>query len=94
MSAEMISVMSLRKRLGAILNRVHYANERFIIERKGKSVAALIGIDELRRLERMEAERDAELLRMAKAASEGTVSFEALVAQYEDLYGEPLTANE
>ena len=79
--------MKLRKAPGDILNRVYYGAERFIVERKGEPLAAIISVTDLARLERLEDERDAELLAMAKATSEGTVPFSALVEQYEELHG-------
>jgi prevent-host-death family protein len=92
MNATTISVMELRDRVGDTLNRVSYAGERFIIERRGKPVAAIISIELLELLEHMELEREAELIRLARAAaeSEGVVPFEDLVKQYEDLHGEDL----
>ena len=87
-----ISAMNLREQIGDILNRVRYAGERFIVERRGKPVAAIVSVDELEHLERMELEREVEMMRLAKiaAAREGVVSFEALVERYEALHGERL----
>jgi hypothetical protein len=51
-------------------------------------------MDELRRLEQLEDERDAEVIRMAGATSEGVVSFSAVVEQYEQLHGERLELTE
>ena len=92
MSTVTISAMNLREQIGDILNRVRYAGDRFIVERRGKPVAAIISVDELEHLERMELEREVEMMRLAKiaAAREGVVPFEALVEQYEALYGERL----
>jgi prevent-host-death family protein len=39
-----ISTMNMRKNLGDILNRVDLRHDQFVIERKGKPLAALIPI--------------------------------------------------
>ncbi len=92
MSTATISAMNLREQIGDVLNRVRYAGERFIVERRGKPVAAIVSVDELEHLERMELEREVEMMRLAKiaAAEEGVVPFEALVEQYEALHDERL----
>ncbi|MBI3942760.1 MAG: type II toxin-antitoxin system Phd/YefM family antitoxin [Chloroflexi bacterium] len=94
MNAITISAMGLRDQIGEILNRVLYAGDRYIIERRGKPVAAVISIEELRHLERLEAEREAEIFRMAKALAqkEGTVPLQELLDQHERLHGERLEA--
>jgi len=92
MSTATINTMDLRRNIGHILNRVSYAGARFIVERRGKPVAAIISVDELEKLERMELEREIEMMRLAKiaAAREGVVPFEALLERYEALHGERL----
>lgn len=41
-----VSAMEIRNRLGDLLSRILYRGERFVIERRGKPVAALISIEE------------------------------------------------
>lgn len=89
-----ISATQLRDRIGEMLNRVLYGEGRVVIERRGEPVAAVISIQELRRLEAIEDERDAEILRMAKALTTDTVPFSELVNLYETLHGEPLDLTE
>jgi len=92
MTTATITTMNLRERIGDILNRVRYTGERFIVERKGEPIAAIIRVEDLERLERLELEREIELVHLAKMASqkEGMVSFEDLLNQYEALHGERL----
>lgn len=87
-----VSAMEMRQSFGALLNRVQYGGERITVERQGKPVATLISWEEMRRLEALEAERERELLAMAKelVVREGTIPFSALLEQYETLHGEPL----
>lgn len=49
--AEKISVAKAKSRFSELLGRVCYAHERFVIERKGKPVAALVDINVLRQAE-------------------------------------------
>ena len=53
MRATRVGAMELRNRIGDVLNRVLYKGERFVIERRGKPVAAIVSIDELEKLERL-----------------------------------------
>jgi prevent-host-death family protein len=80
----------MRSNFGDILDRVRDAGERFIVKRRDAPLAALISVAELERLERIARERDEEILRMAKATSEGLVPVQALLDQYETLHGERL----
>lgn len=88
--AAKVTAMDLRNRAGELLARILYGGERFIVERKGKPVAALISLEDLELLEHLEEERDAALLKMAEQSSQGMVPFKELVAQYEQLFGEKL----
>lgn len=85
-----VSSMDLRHRIGEILARILYTGERFIIKRRDQPVAALISVQDLQLLEKLEEERDIQILRLAKDTSERLVPFDELVAQYERLYGEKL----
>ena len=50
--AEKISTMAVRERLGDYLNRVALRHDQFIIERKGKALAAMVPVEKLVELER------------------------------------------
>jgi prevent-host-death family protein len=90
MNTVTISVGRMRNNFGGVLDRVRDAGERFIVKRRDAPLAALISVAELERLERIARERDEEILRMAKATSEGLVPVEALLDQFEALHGERL----
>lgn len=53
--------MDIRHNLGDILNRVALRHEQYVIERKGKPLAALVPVD---RLDRMEEAARQHLLRV------------------------------
>jgi len=47
-----ISTLDVRQRIGDLLNRVSLLHDEFIIERKGKPLAALVPVDRLERMRR------------------------------------------
>lgn len=46
-----VTMMDLRARLGEIVDRVRLRSERFIVERKGEEMAAVVPVGHLRRIE-------------------------------------------
>lgn len=51
------SASKIREKFAESLNRVIFGGERVILERHGKAVAALISIQDLKRLESLEGEQ-------------------------------------
>ena len=65
-----VSTIDVRQRLGDMLNRVALRHDEFIIERKGKALAALVPVERLEQMRRfarrhaldfMEQQQDGEL---------------------------------
>jgi hypothetical protein len=54
--SERISTLDVRKRLGDILNRVPLRHDRFVIERKGTALAAVVPVEILEAMERLSRE--------------------------------------
>ena len=52
-----VSTMDVRQRLGDMLNRVALRHDEFIIERKGKPLAALVPVERLEQRRRAETDR-------------------------------------
>lgn len=50
---EKVSTLEIRRRLGDILNRVSLRHDEFIIERKGKALAAMVPVEKLEQFRRM-----------------------------------------
>jgi prevent-host-death family protein len=50
--AEKVSTVDARRRIGDLLNRVALRHDEFIIERKGKSLAALVPVERLEQMHR------------------------------------------
>lgn len=94
MSANTMTALDARVHFGEILDRVRYTAQRFVVERKGTPVAAIVSIEDLHRLEALEYERDSEILRLARETSRGVVPFAAVAERFEAAYGEPLGVDE
>ena len=50
--AEKVRVTDAKAHLSELMARVGYGGERFIIERRGRPLAALVGVEDLERLEK------------------------------------------
>lgn len=77
-----VSATEARAKFQEIINRVEYGKERILIERHGKPVVAVIGLEDLKRLEALEDAIDSGHLRQAIAENEGFTTLEAVIAQY------------
>jgi prevent-host-death family protein len=60
-----MNIVNARSNLADALNRVAYAGERIVLERRGKGVAAIVSMDDLALLEELETQAD---LRAARKA--------------------------
>ena len=58
-----IGSAELRERLSELLSMVKFQDQRFIVERHGKPVAAVVPVEDLDSLEALEDEADRETLR-------------------------------
>jgi prevent-host-death family protein len=74
-----LNVVELRQSLAEILNRAEYQGERIIIHRRGKDVAAIVPLEDLKLLERLieevEDRLDVEAARVSMAESEGRIPY-------------------
>lgn len=50
--SEKVSTIDVRRRIGDLLNRVALRHDEFIIQRKGKSLAALVPVERLEQMRR------------------------------------------
>ena len=60
-----MNVVDIRYKLADAINRVAYAGERIVLQRRGKGVAALVSIDDLALLEELENQADIRAARKA-----------------------------
>jgi prevent-host-death family protein len=80
--SDAVSATEARANFQELINRVEYGKERIVIERHGKAVVAVIGLEDLKRLEALEDSIDSAQLRQAIAENEGFTTLEAVIAQY------------
>ncbi len=80
---ERISTIDVRQRIGDLLNRVALRHDEFVIERKGKPLAALVPIERLEQMRRFARRHALELLEGQKQSkvSEEQALAAALEAQ-------------
>ncbi len=78
-----IATSKVRQDLSDTLNRVAYARQRVVLERRGKEIAAVIPIEDLRLLEALEDRIDLADARaaLAEAKKKGTKSLEVIVKE-------------
>ncbi|MHB1157134.1 MAG: type II toxin-antitoxin system Phd/YefM family antitoxin [Phycisphaerales bacterium] len=62
-----MTVAEARDNMADAVNRVAYAGERVVLERRGKGVAALVSVEDLELLEAMEDREDIAAARRARA---------------------------
>jgi len=65
METETISITEAREHLADLGNRVSLRGERIVIERRGKHVFALVPMEDLKLLERLEDSLDLDAIRAA-----------------------------
>ena len=63
---EKVSTMDVRARIGDMLNRVALRHDEFVIERKGKPLAALVPIERLEQMRRFARQHALEFLERQK----------------------------
>lgn len=83
MASDEIPASEARKKFSDILNRVSVRGDRIVMERHGKSVAAMISMEDLALLEALEDRFDVETARAALAESNDRVSWTELKRQLE-----------
>ena len=64
--AEKVSTMDVRARIGDMLNRVALRHDEFVIERKGKPLAALVPVERLEQMRRFARQHAREFLARQK----------------------------
>ena len=62
-----LSIAKVRDNLADALNRVAYGGERVILMRRSKKVAALVSMEDLALLEKMENDLDVQAAKQARA---------------------------
>ncbi|MDJ0796474.1 MAG: type II toxin-antitoxin system Phd/YefM family antitoxin [Calothrix sp. MO_167.B12] len=79
-----VSATDARASFQDIVRRAEYGGERVLIQRHSKTVAAVISIGDLKRLEAMEDAIDSEILRRAVKENDGFTSLDSIIASRND----------
>ena len=61
-----ISTAELRKSMGEVLDRVQYTSDCYIVKRKGREIGAIVPVDEARKINALQRERQGSLKKMLK----------------------------
>jgi prevent-host-death family protein len=64
-----VSTMEVRQRIGDMLNRVALRHDEFIIERKGKPLAALVPVERLEQMRRFARRHALDVLERQKGST-------------------------
>lgn len=67
--AERVSTLEVRQRIGDLLNRVALRHDEFIIERKGKPLAALVPVERLQQLRRFARRHAVDVMEQQKGGA-------------------------
>ena len=78
-----ISVAEAKSKFSEVIARTIYAGERFVVRRRGKPVAAIVGIDDLKKIQLTDSSEDTGTL---LAAAEAWADFKGLDQVIEDIY--------
>ena len=64
-----VSTVDARERLSDVINRAAYGGERVVLMRRGRALAAIVPMQDVERLEAIEARLDIAAFRKAKKAA-------------------------
>ena len=81
-----VSTVDARNQFSEVVNRVAYGKERVILTRRGKSLAAVVPIEDLDLLEELEKQLDLDDAKeaLAEARERGTIPWERIKAEAGD----------
>jgi prevent-host-death family protein len=77
-----VPISEARDHLGELVSKAEHTQERIVLTRHGKAVAAVISIDELRALESAEDEADLAAAREALASAEPRIRHRDVLAEF------------
>lgn len=71
-ASPIVSLVNLRKSLGDVINRAGFGHERTYVSKNGKTIAAIVPIEDVELLDALEDRADLEALREARREDDGT----------------------
>ena len=77
-----ISTGKAREQLSTVINKAAFGKERIVLTRRGKEIAAVVPIEDVKLLEELEERIDLEEARaaLAETKSKGTIPWEKIKA--------------
>jgi antitoxin (DNA-binding transcriptional repressor) of toxin-antitoxin stability system len=78
---EKVSTIDVRQRIGDMLNRIALRHDEFIIERKGKPLAALVPVERLAQMQRFARRQALEFMEAQEGSSLSESEAEALALE-------------
>jgi prevent-host-death family protein len=81
-----VSMTDLRQNLGTLVNRAAYGSERIVLVSHGEPKAVIIGLEDLRQLERIDAGLTAQHDRFAEALAAADLLRER-IARWQEAHG-------
>lgn len=79
--ADKVSTMDVRARIGDMLNRVALRHDEFIIERKGRALAALVPVERLEQMRRFARRHAREFMDQQRSGALTDTQASALAAE-------------
>ena len=78
-----VSTVEARERFSEVVNRAAFGQERIVLTRRGKALAAVVPIEDLKWMEELEDQMDIEAARksLAEAREKGTIPWEDIKAE-------------
>ena len=73
---ETVSALKARKNLGELLDKAHYQSDSFIIERAGKEIAAIVPLEDYKKLEILKRKNISALKKIWKKIGSDSLSEE------------------
>jgi prevent-host-death family protein len=77
-----LPISEARDHLGDLVSKAEHAHERIVLTRRGKPVAAVISIEDLRALEAVEDEADLAAARGALASTAPRIPHSEVLAEF------------
>lgn len=81
-----VSMTTLRQKLGDLVNRAAYGGERIILVSRGQPKAAIIGVEDLHRLEQLSAESTSQTDRYTQALTNAAILRER-IQRWQEAHG-------